>query len=185
MALKTTHPGGLLPRTEGSSLLFSAAVLCTISSAIESLDPRDRPSSVLMVRFEDGMVAFDLYSCQGSRFVPRHWWKKKAQTRAHAQVAAASLQAGIDMHSFLRRLYFVLHAQSVVVAGDVVSCSLPVAACSSFARRHVVCGYAQIVGCGMFPFCHTNSDGLAWLSTRNAAPIFAWMRDDYQHLEAW
>ena len=59
---------------------------------------------------------------------PHLCWRKKAQTKTHAQVAAASLQArtaGIDMHCTLQRLYAVLHAQALVMNGDAVSCSLP------------------------------------------------------------
>ena len=75
-----------------------------------------------MVRFGDGMIVFVL-----SGF-PLLCWTKKAQTKTHAQVAAASLQArtaGIDMHCTLQRLYAVLHAQALVMTGDVVFCSLP------------------------------------------------------------
>ena len=86
------------------------------------------------------------------------------------QVAAANLQArstGIDMHSFLRRLYAVLHAQAVMMAGDVVSCSLPVVLCSSFATGHFVCRHARTLGTS--PFSDTSNNVVTWLSTRNAA----------------
>lgn len=84
--------------------------------------------SVLMVQFGDGMIAFVLFEYQRSSFIPLLCWRKKAQTKTHVQVAAASLQArtaGIDMHCTLQRLYTVLHAQALVMTGDVVFCSLP------------------------------------------------------------
>ena len=55
--VKITHPGGLLPRTEGSSFLFSAVVLCIAWSAIQSLDSCGKSRSVLMKGVGDGMVA--------------------------------------------------------------------------------------------------------------------------------
>lgn len=54
------------------------------------------------------------------------------------------------------------------MAGDVVSCSLPVAACSSFAVRRVVCRYIRIMACGMSPFCDATSNVVASLRTRHA-----------------
>ena len=76
--------------------------------------------------------------------------------------------AGIDMHPLMRHLYVVLPAQAVSMAGDVVSCSLPVTACSSFAVRRVVCRYIRIMACGMSPFCDATSNVVALLRTRHA-----------------
>lgn len=72
------------------------------------------------------------------------------------------------MHPLMRHLYVVLPAQAVSMAGDVVSCSLPVTACSSFAVRRVVCKYIRIMACGMSPFCDATSNVVALLRTRHA-----------------
>lgn len=66
--------------------------------------------------------------------------------------------AAIDMHSFLQLENVVIHSQVVVMSGDVVSCSLPVTACSYFAERHVVCRHIQIMGCGMPSFYDASGD---------------------------
>ena len=53
---KITHPGGLLPRIEGSSFLFSAAVRCIAWSATRGLDYRGKSRSVLIMGIADVMA---------------------------------------------------------------------------------------------------------------------------------
>ena len=76
---------------------------------------------------------------------------RRWQLRARKQRAT-----GIDMHYFLRHLYAVLRPQAAVMVGDVVSCSLPMVACSS---RAVGCGVCRhIMGCEVSPYCDMSSD---------------------------
>lgn len=68
------------------------------SSVIESWDFRERPCSVLTLRFGDDMAAILLCRSQPGCFAPRLSQEKKAQRRAHAQVAAANLQTTNRRH---------------------------------------------------------------------------------------
>lgn len=80
--------------------------------------------------------------------------------------------ARIDMHSFhAATLYVVLHARAALMVGDVVFCSLPMVACSSFAARRVVCRYLRIMAYEMSPFCDASSDVVALLRARHAVHI--------------
>ena len=79
-------------------------------------------------------------------------WQLRARKRRNA---------GIDMHCFLQYLSAVLRSQAAVMAGNVVSCSLPVVACSFHAVGCGVCRH--IMGCEVPLFCDMSSNVVARL----------------------
>ena len=137
---EVTHPGGLLPRTEGRSFLFLAAVLCIAWSAIAmGLYSRVMSSSSLMKRLGGDMVRTVL-----SRYTLKKSLVKEEGTGGSTCVCKQTREDRNSVpqalvQSFLRYQDAVLTSHAPLMAGDVVFCSLPTATCSSFAVRRVVC----------------------------------------------